>query len=567
MAGDQMKGLEMTTDSRSDTNEGAVTGFAWWQAGVIYQVYPRSFADANGDGVGDLPGITTHLDHLQRLGVDAVWLSPIYPSPMIDFGYDVTDHTSVHPLFGDLADFDALVAAAHRRRLRVLLDFIPNHTSDQHPWFTAARSARTNTYRAWYLWADPAPDGGPPTNWRSVFGGPAWTLDKATGQYYYHAYLPQQPDLNWRNPAVRDAQFDVMRTWLDRGVHGFRIDAFRHLIKDAQLRDNPVNPTWRPGMPPYEKLVPQHTTDQPEVHDIVAAMRAVLNTHPAPSGSCPPNERIMIGELYLPLEPLMRYYGQRSAGMHQPSNMHLIGIPWRAPDIAKFIDAYEAALPEGAWPNWVLGNHDRSRIASRLGPAQARIAAMLLLTLRGTPTLYYGDELGLADVPIPPELVQDPYEKQVPGIGVGRDPQRTPFPWSAGPNAGFCPRNATPWLPLTADVGTLSVEAQSGRDESMLSLYQRLLALRRAEPALAVGSYTPVPTRGDLLVYLRQHQEHRVLIALNLSHQPVTVPLPDTAREGRRTLSTHPQQADQRNAVTGTELTLASDEGVILTLT
>lgn len=537
-----------------------VAGFVWWQTGVIYQVYPRSYADADGDGVGDLPGITGRLDHLQQLGIDALWLSPVYPSPMVDFGYDVTDHTDVDPLFGNLGDFDALVTGAHQRGLRVLVDFIPNHTSDQHPWFTAARSSREDPRRDWYLWADPAPDGAPPNNWRSVFGGPAWTLDAATGQYYYHAYLPQQPDLNLRNPATRQAQLDIMRTWLDRGVDGFRIDAFRHLLKDDQLRDNPPNPDWRAGMAPYDLLLPERTADHPDIGDVVAAMRAVVDTHPAPAGAAAPADRVLIGELYLPIERLMRYYGQRAAGLHLPSNMHLIATPWDAGRIGALIDAYEAALPAGAWPNWVLGNHDRSRIATRVGPAQARVAAMLLLTLRGTPTLYYGDEIGMSDVPVPPQLVQDPYERRVPGLGLGRDPERAPMPWSPEPGAGFCPPHVTPWLPLADDAAVLNVAAQRGQEASMLTLYRRLLALRRAEPALSAGAYTPLHTRHDVLAYRREHAGRRLLVALNLGHRSRTVALPDAAG-GRVLLSTDPHRPE---AVPADTVTLAGNEGVVI---
>jgi alpha-glucosidase len=544
------------------TSRAAPEGFAWWQAGVLYQVYPRSYADTGGDGVGDLPGITGRLDHLQLLGVDGLWLSPIYPSPMVDFGYDVTDHTDVDPLFGDLAAFEALVAGAHQRGLRVLVDFIPNHTSDRHPWFGAARSSRGDSHRDWYLWADPASDGGPPNNWRSVFGGPAWTFDIGTGQYYYHAYLPQQPDLNWRTPAVQEAQLDVMRTWLDRGIDGFRIDALRHLLKDTQLRDNPANPDWVAGMPPYDALLPERTADHPDMPHLVAAMRAVIDTHPGPAASVSPRDRVLVGELYLPIDRLMRYYGQSGAGLHLPSNMHLIATPWQADCIGALIDAYEAALPEGAWPNWVLGNHDRSRIATRVGPAQARVAAMLLLTLRGTPTLYYGDEIGMRDVPVPPELVQDPYELRVPGLGVGRDPERTPMQWSPQPGAGFCPPHVTPWLPLDDDAALVNVAVQSGQEESMLTLYQRLLALRRAEAALSVGSYHRLYARGDLLAYVREYQGRRVAIALNLGSQPRTVALPEAAG-GQVLISTDPHRTGGDLAGT---VALAADEGIVISL-
>ena len=403
------------------------SGPLWWQRGVIYQIYLRSFMDSNGDGIGDLPGMLQRLEYLQWLGVDALWLSPIFPSPMADFGYDIADYTDIDPRFGTLADFDRLLAEAHRRQLNVLLDYVPNHTSEQHPWFRAARSSRDHPQRAWYLWHDPAPDGGPPNNWRSVFGGSAWEWDTATGQYYYHAYLKEQPDLNWRHPAVQAAMLDVLRFWLDRGVDGFRVDALQQRIKDDQWRDNPPNPAYHPAQGLYHAVLPLYTADRPEVLDLVALMRRVVDTYEA---------RVLLGELYLPIERLMAYYGVNGAGVHLPSNFHLLRAPWQARAIAALIETYEAALPAEGWPNWNLGNHDKPRLASRLGTPQARVAAMRLLTLRGTPMLYYGDELGLCDGVILPECVQDPWEQRVPGLGLGRDPARTPLPWDGSPNAG-----------------------------------------------------------------------------------------------------------------------------------
>jgi alpha-glucosidase len=519
----------------------------WWQRGVVYQIYPRSFQDSDGDGVGDLRGIASRLDHLEWLGVDAVWISPFYPSPMADFGYDITDHTSVDPLFGTLEDFDHLVAEAHSRRIKVILDYIPNHTSDEHPWFVASRSSRDNPKRDWYVWADPAPDGGPPNNWIDTFGeGCAWRLDEGTGQYYYHAHLAEQPDLNWRREEVREAMLDVLRFWLERGVDGFRVDALRHLIKDKELRDNPPNPVHRPGDRPFDALLPVYNTDRPEIHDAIAAMRRALDDHDA----------VMIGELYLPMERLAAYYG---SGVHLPFNFHLLSTPWNAREVASLVESYEAALPPGAWPNWVLGNHDRSRIASRVGLAQARVAAMLLLTLRGTPTLYYGDEIGMRDVEIPPEMVQDPFEKNVPGRGLGRDPARTPMQWDGTKNAGFCPDGVEPWLPLAGDHGATNVAAERGDPTSMLALHRRLLALRRAEPALAVGSYAPVGAEGDILAYTREKDGRRFLIVLNLGHLSQTFVSDEI--DGRLALSTHLDRDDER--VAGA-LELRGDEGVVV---
>lgn len=481
---------------------------AWWQSGVIYQIYPRSFHDSDGDGVGDLNGIARRLDHLATLGVDAVWISPVFPSPMADFGYDVADHCDIDPIFGRLSDFDRLAAEAHARGLRVILDFVPNHTSDRHPWFRESRRARDDPRRDWYVWRDPAPDGGPPSNWLSEFGGPAWTLDEATGQYWYHAYLPEQPDLNWRNPEVRDAMLDVLRFWFRRGVDGFRVDAIHHLIEDEVLRDNPPNPDWRPGMSPARSVVRMRTMDQPEVHDAIAAMRRVADEFRDSSG-----DRVMIGEAYLPIDRMMAYYGADLTGFHLPFNFHLIFTPWTPAALAALIETYEAALPPGAWPNWVLGNHDRSRVASRIGPDQARVAAMLLLTLRGTPTIYQGEEIGMTDVPIPPERVQDPWERNVPGLGLGRDPVRTPMPWTSQPGGGFT--TGCPWLPLGERNLAACVAAQSDEPRSMLSLYRALLRLRRAEPALAVGSFRPVAATERVLAFCRVHCGRQLLVALN----------------------------------------------------
>jgi alpha-glucosidase len=529
-----------------------VDTFLWWQQGIIYQIYPRSFMDSNGDGIGDLPGILNKLDYLQWLGIDAVWISPIFPSPMADFGYDVSDYTGIHPLFGTMADFDSLIAEAHRRSLKVILDYVPNHTSDQHPWFIASRSSSHHPKRDWYIWRDPAPDGGPPNNWRSVFGGSAWEWDAPTGQYYYHAYLKEQPDLNWRHPGVESAMLDVLRFWLDRGVDGFRVDALRQLIKDDQLRDNPPNPAYHPDQGPYHALLPVYTTDRPEVHDMIALMRRVVDAY---------GERLLIGELYLPIERLVTYYGVHGSGVHLPFNFHLILVPWQARQIEALITTYEAALPADGWPNWVLGNHDQHRLASRIGPAQARVAAMLLLTLRGTPTLYYGDELGMLDVAIPPELVHDPWEKNVPGLDLGRDPERTPMPWDGNPNAGFT--TGTPWLPIAANYQTVNVAAERDEPTSMLTLYRRLIALRRATPALSVGSYVGLEAHGDVLAYMRTHAGQRYLVALNLAPHPQVFESPQKTLQGHVVLSTHVDRADER--VHGT-ITLRGDEGVILML-
>jgi alpha-glucosidase len=522
----------------------------WWQHGIVYQIYPRSFMDSNGDGVGDLSGITQRLDYLRWLGVDAIWLSPIYPSPMADFGYDVSDFIGIDPLFGTLADFDGLVAAAHTRGLKVILDYIPNHSSERHPWFLDSRSSRGSPKRDWYIWREPGPNGEPPNNWLSNFGGSAWSLDTATRQYYYHAYLPEQPDLNWRNSEVQAAMLEAMRFWLERGVDGFRIDALRQLIKDDRWRDNPPNLDWRLDQGPYQSLLPVYTTDRPELMTMVESMRRLVDAY---------DDRVLIGELYLPIERLVVYYGTKGSGIHLPFNFHLISTPWKARAVARLIEQYEAALPADGWPNWVLGNHDQHRLASRIGPAQARVAAMLLLTLRGTPTLYYGDEIGMQDVPIAPERVRDPWERNVPGLGLGRDPERTPMQWNDSGQAGFS--QGEPWLPIADTYDCINVARQSPAPRSLLTLYRRLIDLRRNVPALAVAPYQGIPSDGNLLAYLRDGGGLRLLVGLNLGGAPVTLPVPGGT--GRVLLST---QLDRENESAAGTLSLRGDEGLIVEL-
>lgn len=526
-----------------------MTSEPWWQSAVIYQIYPRSFMDASGDGVGDLAGIEARLDYLTDLGVDALWLSPIYVSPMVDFGYDIADHRAIDARFGTLADFDRLIAAVHARGLKLILDFVPNHTSDRHPWFEEARRSRSASRRDWYIWRDPGPGGRPPNNWLSLFGGPAWTFDPLTEQYYYHAFLKEQPDLNWRNPAVVEAMHDVLRFWLARGVDGFRVDVLWQLAKDAAFRDEPANPHWRPGMDPYHKLDHVFSCDQPEIHGIVAALRRVIED----AGS-----HVFIGEIYLPIERLVAYYGPTLEGAHLPFNFHLLTTPWEPGAIADLVTRYEAALPAGAWPNWVLGNHDRPRLASRIGLAQARVAAMLLLTLRGTPTLYYGDELGLSDVAIPPARVQDPWEKNLPGLGLGRDPVRTPMPWDASAHAGFSP--VEPWLPLNADYATRNVAHAAGDPRSLLALYRALLALRRRRPALQRGAWALAHVEGNVLCYSRAATGEHLLVALNMGAAPQTLSLPTKTRT---LLSTTLDPARAGLSIEG-HFVLAGHEGVIL---
>ena len=522
----------------------------WWRNGIFYQIYPRSFQDSDGDGVGDLAGVIRRLPYLSALGIDAVWLSPIFPSPMADFGYDISDYTGIDPLFGTMEEFDTLLSAAHERGLRVILDLVPNHTSDQHPWFIEARSSRDNPKRDWYIWRDAKADGGAPNNWLSEFGGSAWAYDETTGQYYYHAFLAAQPDLNWRNPQVRRAIYDVMRFWLRRGVDGFRVDVIWHLIKDAEFRDNPPNPHFHESRPPHEKILTQYSTDQPEVHDVIAEMRQVTDEF---------DDRVLIGEIYLRLHRLVAYYGNDLSGAQMPFNFALLSTLWSARSIETIIADYEKALPPGAWPNWVLGNHDRPRVASRVGREQARVAAMLLLTLRGTPTLYYGDEIGMRQVAIAADAVRDPFEKNVPGLGVGRDGCRTPMQWDATPHGGFS--DVEPWLPLADDFAHENVVNLDADAQSILNLYKALIALRKQEPALVSGGYMPIAAEGDLLLYRRQRGDAALVVALNLGTEPVSIASEMIGLDGEILLSTHMDRVLE--AIHGT-LDLRGNEGVVI---
>jgi glycosidase len=513
----------------------------WWKTGVIYQIYPRSFKDTTGNGVGDLRGVIEKLDYLgDTLGVDALWLSPFYPSPMADFGYDVSDYTDVHPLFGDLATFDELVAKAHGRGLKVIIDVVPNHTSEAHPWFVESRASRHNPRRDWYVWRDPAPDGGPPNNWLSVFGGPAWEWDETTGQYYLHSFLKEQPDLNWRNPEVREAMFEVFRFWLERDVDGFRIDVAHFIMKDPLERDNPPNP--RPGeyhkdMGAYDTQLHLYDKGHEDVHGVFRDLRRLLDAYSRD------HERFAVGEIHLyDWDAWVRYYGENLDELHMPFNFALLRPAWEARAVRAVVDGLEAALPEGAWPNYVLGNHDETRIAGRYGRAPSRVAAVLLLTLRGTPTLYYGDELGLEEVDVPPEKRQDPWGLRVPGLG--RDGCRTPMPWDASHAAGFTTADE-PWLPLNDDYETVNVAAERADPRSMLSLYRRLLALRKNTRALHAGDYRPLDDAPPhCFAYLRQADDETVMVALNFSAEPVRVPLSSPGR-GRLLLSSHLDRDDE----------------------
>jgi alpha-glucosidase len=484
-----------------------------------------------------------------------VWLTPVNPSPMFDFGYDVSDYRDVDPLFGTLAEFDHLIAEAHRRNIRVILDLVPNHTSHLHPWFQASRRSRTDAQREWYVWRDPAADGGPPNNWASSFGGPAWSLDAATGQYYLHSFLAEQPDLNYRNPAVVRAMEAVIRFWLDRGVDGFRVDVIHKMVKDAQLRDNPPPPPDEEHpVTHYGRQVHRYDEDQPEVHDIIRGWRRLLKAY---------GDRAMVGEVYI-FDPtrVAAYYGTGHDELPLAFNFSFMWSLWDAAAFRAQVDRIEAALPPGAQPTYVLSSHDAPRQRTRFddpawGEPRARVAALMLLTLRGTPFLYYGEEIGMRDVPIPTDRICDPVGKRLPAVG--RDPERTPMQWRAAPGAGFSTAADT-WLPIGPDLDAVNVERQARDPSSLLSLYRRLLRYRKQAPALTRGTYRPLDSPPDTFVYVREHAGQRLLIALNLGSEPRRVTL-DGFADGRLALST---DVDRDPGLTSNALEIGPVEGVIV---
>jgi len=481
----------------------------WWEGAVLYQIYPRSFADADGDGIGDLAGIAGRLDHLAgadgALGVDAIWLSPIYPSPLHDFGYDISDYTDVAAEYGTLADLDALIDGCHARGLRFLLDLVPCHTSVEHPWFVDSRSSPDSPKRDWFIWADPAPLGGPPSNWEAAFGGSSWEWDAATEQYYLHSFYPEQPDLNWRNPEVIEAMAEVMRFWFRRGVDGFRVDAIFAAIKDQLLRDNPPDRRASPipGMGRESGHDPLWSLNRPEVHDVIRHLRRVADEFPG---------RVLVGEAYLPVEQLAGYLGHGTDDEFQLAfNFEMLLTPWEQRHLTLGIERSEAFHPPNAIPTYAFSNHDQSRHATRWGPERARAAAFLLLTLRGVAVLYAGEEIGMVDAD-PSALPDPPFDR------AGRDACRTPMQWDASPQGGFT--RGAPWLPLV-DPQTRNVADQAADPESLLSLYRRLIAARRTSPALAHGTHRSIfGVAPDVLAWLREADGERVLVLLNVGGSP-----------------------------------------------
>jgi alpha-glucosidase len=488
---------------------------AWWRDGVLYQIYPRSFADSNRDGVGDLRGVVERLDHLEWLGVDGIWLNPTMPSPNEDWGYDVSDYMDVHPDLGTLEDLDALIAEAGRRGIRVLLDLVPNHTSDRHPWFQDALSGPNARHRDYYVWADPAPGGGPPNNWISNFGGSAWTFHEPSGQYYLSQFLPSQPDLNWWNREVWDAFDEILRFWFERGVAGFRIDVCHAIIKDSELRDDPEATAEDHPEIQARGLRQVYSMNRPELHDVLKHWRGV-------AGAEEP-ERVLVGETYvLDLEQLFPFYGNGQDELHLAFNFLFVHADLDAEQMRTVVEGVEAMLPAGSWPVYTGSNHDAGRFASRWAGGderKARAALLMLLALRGTPFLYYGDEIAMPEPPLDPAKALDPVTHRTGDPADNRDPCRTPMQWSDEPGAGFTDAGAEAWLPL-GDPAASNVAGQREDRGSVLHLVRDLIALRRVRADLRGGGYETLPAPAGAWAWRRGDG---TAAAVNLSDADVKV--------------------------------------------
>ncbi len=526
---------------------------------MVYQIYPLSFKDTKGNGRGDLKGIIDKLDYLngtdRSLGVDAIWLNPIYPSPKKDHGYDVADYYAIDPELGDMETFDLLIQEANARNIKIIMDYVLNHTSSEHPWFQESRSSKNSPRSDWYIWLDPKPDGSAPNNWVSVFGGPAWTFDETRGQYYMHSFLSDQPDLNWRNPEVVEEMKNVLRFWMDRGVSGFRADAIEHLFKDSEFRDEPVNPHHDPNIGnPYNALIHTYSRNQrSEILRIINEIDEILSDG---------NQGFMISETWLCAEDLLEYHKASKGKACLPSNLNILGMPWQVDVIKNYIDRYDSILGNDHCPNYVFSNHDVSRIVDRLGKSKAKAVATLQLTLRGIPFIYYGAELGMGGAQIPPEEVQDPWEKQVPGLGINRDSARTPMQWDDGPYAGFS--DVEPWLPLCDDYREVNVKKQLEDPDSVLNLYRSLIAIRRSSRALIKGRYQPLESGNEnVLSYIREIEDEKLLVTINFSDNEAEVHIDIPGSE--IILSTNKnRKLDKLTALDG--LVLEGNEGCIFKL-
>jgi alpha-glucosidase len=524
----------------------------WWKNGVIYQIYPRSFKDSNHDGIGDLQGIIQKLDYLADLGIDAIWLSPIYPSPDVDFGYDVANYVDVDPRYGTLEEFDTLVETAHQRNIKIILDLVLNHTSDQHPWFIESRKSRDNPYHDWYLWHDPSPAGGPPNNWLSWFGGDGWEYDKNLGQYYFHMFYKEQPDLNWRNPEVRKAMLDVYRFWLDRGVDGFRMDVFNMYFKDKDLRDNPLGGK---GPRKFNHLIHQYDMSQPEMHPLLQEIRLLLNSY---------GVTYMVGETFCASpQQAAQYIGPDQ--LHAGFDFGLLSSKFFAQNFRDAINAWIAALEE-KWPNFVLNNHDTSRSATRFhsrnDDARLKVSATMLLTLMGTPFLYYGEEIGMRDIFLWRHQVLDQVSRRYWPLLPPRDGCRSPMQWDDSTYAGFSEQK--PWLPVHPNHNHRNVNSQSSKPGSLLNFYKKLLALRRSHPALNAGSMEMIDQHNQkILSYLRSSDEETILVCLNMTDRPAILEIPSQLTQQKWTVLLS-QHFEVKEIITGITLSLNSYETLVL---
>jgi len=487
----------------------AETDFIWWKHGVLCEIWPRSFYDSNGDGSGDLQGIIRKLDYLAELGIDGIWLGPVNASPMVDSGYDVADYRSIDPIYGTMADFELLLAEAHKRGIHIIMDIVVNHTSDQHAWFKQSRSSRDNPKRDWYTWHD-GKKGGPPTNWKALVGGGTWEWDKHTQQYYLHSFLKAQPDLNWRNPQVKQEIYSTLRFWLDKGVDGFRCDILNYFLKDEELRDNPFS--LAAGIfNGFQKHL--YTRSQPGMEEILLEFRSVLDEY---------KDRMMVGEVYVAQDgPAMAaaYMGKGDL-CHLAFDFDLLFTKWGAEGFAATMKRWYALIPEQGWPCNVLSNHDQPRAVTRYAAGtdtmqRAKVMAAFLLTLKGTPFMYYGEEIGLPNSKITRKDVMDTIGKMYWPIVKGRDGERNPMQWNAGPQAGFS--SVKPWLPLNADYSEINVEAQEKDPLSVLNFYRRLIALRREKPVLQRGGYEQVPSDKGIMAYRRTYRNEEILVILNFA--------------------------------------------------
>ena len=526
---------------------------------MLYQIYPRSFAGSSGDGTGDLRGLFSRLPYLADLGIDGLWLSPIFDSPMRDFGYDVRDYCAIHPLFGSLDDFDELVDRSHRLGIRIILDLVFNHTSDEHPWFIESRASKDSPRRDWYLWHGGRRLAGlpwricrrPPNNWRAAFGGSAWTLDESSDEYYLHLFLESQPDLNWRNRDTERAMFEQARFWLDRGVDGFRLDVINYIVKDRQLRNNPYHLRWTFPCR-HDQQLHRYDRNQPEAHEILRRFRALMDRY---------SETMLVGEVYpnegrMEPEASASYLGNGSDELHLAFDFSLMETRFTGRAYRRTLERWYSAIPPDGWPTHVLSNHDKPRAMTRRcrgSLAKARVLAALLLTQRGTPFLYYGEEIGMRDGKLRRDSLRDPTGRKYWPFFTGRDRSRTPMQWNSGPNAGFCPPDVDPWLPLNTDyagsgkAGGVNVEAGEADPDSLLNWYRRLIEVRRKRCELTHGSISFVGTHRKLLVYTRAHEERQVIVMLNFSGRerpapPAGIP----AASARILLSTHGDAPEAR---------------------